>query len=222
MISPTLSDAEIDRYAQVIWGYMQLHHTLRPCDIVLACGSSDLRVAERAARLFLDGYGDHLVTSGGFGRFTKDMFHRPEGEIFANIAVEMGVPRERIIIESKANSTGQNITLTYDLLKQRGLLPKSALLVCRTGMERRTYATFMKQWPESGASILVTSPQLSFEQYPTLEFSREHLINLMVGDLQRIKEYPAKGFQIEQSIPTEVWDAYEHLVNAGFDTQLIR
>ena len=30
-------------------------------------------------------------------------------------------------------------------------------------MERRTYATFKKQWPE--ADCLVTSPQLSYEEF---------------------------------------------------------
>lgn len=44
----------------------------------------------------------------------------------------------------------------------------------------------------------------------------------MVGDLQRIKEYPAKGFQIEQEIPDEVWSAYETLVAAGYDKHLIK
>jgi hypothetical protein len=41
---------------------------------VFALGSSDLRVGEYAAQLFLDGYGNYLATSGGFGRITKDRF----------------------------------------------------------------------------------------------------------------------------------------------------
>ena len=44
----------------------------------------------------------------------------------------------------------------------------------------------------------------------------------MVGDLQRIKIYPAKGFQIEQEIPLDVWESYEKLVLAGFDTHIIK
>ena len=44
----------------------------------------------------------------------------------------------------------------------------------------------------------------------------------MVGDLQRIKVYPGKGFQIHQEIPEDVWDAYEQLVRLGFDQHLIR
>ena len=43
----------------------------------------------------------------------------------------------------------------------------------------------------------------------------------MVGDLQRIKLYPALGYQIAQEIPDEVWSAFEGLVRAGFDKYLI-
>ena len=43
----------------------------------------------------------------------------------------------------------------------------------------------------------------------------------MVGDLQRIRLYPSKGFQISQDIPNEVWEAFEALVHEGYDKYLI-
>ena len=43
----------------------------------------------------------------------------------------------------------------------------------------------------------------------------------MVSDLQRIKEYPAVGFQIEQTIPADVWAAYEALVAMGYRQHLL-
>ncbi len=59
-------------------------------------------------------------------------------------------------------------------------------------MEKRSYATFKKHWPDK--KLLVTSPQISFELYPSNEIPLEKVINIMVGDLQRIKIYPDKGF----------------------------
>jgi Fe-S cluster biosynthesis and repair protein YggX len=44
----------------------------------------------------------------------------------------------------------------------------------------------------------------------------------MVGDLQRIKLYPEKGYQIYQEIPQAVWEAYELLVSMGYDEQLVK
>ena len=86
-------------------------------------------------------------------------------------------------------------------------------------MERRSFATFKTHWPEK--NIIVTSPQITFENYPTDIITIEKVINIMTGDLQRIKIYPSKGFQIYQPIPTEIWDAFERLVELGFDQHLI-
>ena len=49
-------------------------------------------------------------------------------------------------------------------------------------MERRTYATFKKQWPGptggEGVDILVTSPDIDFDNYFTPEFSRDLVISI--------------------------------------------
>ena len=44
----------------------------------------------------------------------------------------------------------------------------------------------------------------------------------MAGDLQRIKLYAQKGFQIPQEIPINVWDAYEKLVETGYTKHLVK
>ncbi len=68
----------------------------------------------------------------------------------------------------------------------------------------------------------VTSYPDSYETFPNEKISKENLINVMVGDLQRIKEYPKKGFAVEQEIPDDVWGAYEQLVKAGYTKHLIQ
>ena len=50
----------------------------------------------------------------------------------------------------------------------------------------------------------------------------EKVINIMVGDLQRIRIYPEKGFQIYQEMPEEVWNAAEKLMKAGFTDCLVK
>jgi hypothetical protein len=49
---------------------------------------------------------------------------------------------------------------------------------------------------------------------------RDRIMNTVVGDLQRIKFYPAKGFQVYLEIPHRVEDAFEELVAYGFDRRL--
>ena len=209
-----------DELAKKIWDYHHINQLLKKCDVILALGSSDLRVAEYAADLFLDGYGDYLLASGGFGRITKDRFKKPEAEIFADTALDRGVPQDRILIEPEAANTGQNIAFARRLLEQRGMTVRSVLVVTKPYMERRTYATFKKQWP-GDIELIVSSPPIVFDDYFTDDLPKDFVINIMVGDLQRIREYPKKGFQIEQDIPGDVWRAYVALVEQGYDKALI-
>jgi uncharacterized SAM-binding protein YcdF (DUF218 family) len=186
----------------------------------LALGSHDLRVAERAAELYLQGFAPLVVMSGGLGNFTREMWTEKEADKFAKVAIQKGVPRDAILIENNSTNTGENILFTQKLLREKGLYPKSFIVVQKPYMERRSYATFKKHWPDK--TLLVTSPQISFEQYPNEEIPMEKVIHIMVGDLQRIKVYPEKGFQIYQDVPEAIWNAYNKLIDLGFDQHLIK
>ena len=47
------------------------------------------------------------------------------------------------------------------------------------------------------------------------------VVDMLVGDLQRVIEYPKLGFAVEQDVPGDVYDAYERLLRGGFDSRLI-
>jgi uncharacterized SAM-binding protein YcdF (DUF218 family) len=210
---------QIKTLAKILWDYHHMNHALVKSDCILVLGSHDTRVAERAAELFLDGWAPLLIFSGGLGRLTDGIFSEAEADKFAAIAIQKGVPASAILIENRSTNTGENITLTQALLKGNNLDPESFIVVQKPYMERRSFATFKKHWPHK--RLVVTSPQIPFEQYPNEDISLETVINIMVGDLQRIKIYAEKGFQVYQEIPTNVWEAYEELVRRGFNKQLI-
>ena len=215
MITP-----EVLRLAQQLWNYHQMNHELAKSDCILALGSHDLRVADRAAELYLQGWAPLVVMSGGLGNFTQEMWTESEADQFAAIAIRKGVPEDSILIENRSTNTGENILYTQQLLQQKGLDPQNFIVVQKPYMERRSYATFKKHWPDK--NLLVTSPQMAFDEYATDDIPLPRVINIMVGDLQRIRFYPAKGFQVHQGIPAEVWDAYERLVQLGFDQHLMK
>jgi hypothetical protein len=87
-------------------------------------------------------------------------------------------------------------------------------------MERRTLATFAARWPE--LEVRVTSPQLDFDAYTASGISRDDVVQIMVGDLQRLIVYGEKGWSARQEIPLEVKAAYEGLVAAGYTRRLLR
>jgi uncharacterized SAM-binding protein YcdF (DUF218 family) len=210
---------EILALAKQLWDYHHMSHELVKSDVILVLGSHDLRVAERAAEVYLEGWAPLLVCSGGLGNLTSGIWTVSEADQFAEIAIKMGVPATAVLVENKSTNTGENILFTSRLLKEKGLAPHSFIVVQKPYMERRSYATFKKHWPDK--NVVITSPQISFENYPTEDIPVDRVIEIMAGDLQRIREYPAKGFQIPQEIPDEVWRAFEKLVDAGFDGHLI-
>ena len=211
----------VERDATLVYNYHRMAMSVQPADAVFALCSLDTRVAERAARLFLEGFGSYLIFSGSVGSLTAGRFAEPEAVVFASIAKAMGVPEDKIVIEARSTNTGENVRFTHGLLREMGLpAPKSLLLVQKPYMERRTYATFAKQWPDPETTFAVTSPQLGFDEYPNDDNPRDLVINIMVGDLVRIRDYAARGFQIPQEIPDAVWAAGERLISAGYDKHL--
>lgn len=218
LFSFMLSKETID-LAKKVWNYLHVNHTLEKADCILVLGSHDTRVADRAAELYHQGWAPYIIFSGGLGRLTSDLWSEAEADLFARIAKEQGVPQEAILVENKSTNTGENLRFTKELLEQKDLQPDRFIVVQKPYMERRAYATFKKHWPDK--EVFVTSPQISFEEYATEEIPLEKVIHIMVGDLQRIRLYYDKGFQIYQEIPDDVWQAYEELVARGFDHQLV-
>jgi uncharacterized SAM-binding protein YcdF (DUF218 family) len=217
-------DSHVHALAEKIWRYHLMNHQLKKADAILVLCSHDMRVAETGATLFLEGWAPLIIFSGGLGTITREMWSEPEADQFAQIARDMGVPEAKILIENRSTNTGENISFTKILLREKEINPETFILVQKPYMERRSYATFRKLWPEK--EVTVTSPRVSFDEYldkyANSELNGDDVINIMVGDLQRIKVYSEKGFQIFQAIPDDVWSAYEELVWAGFTKRLIQ
>jgi uncharacterized SAM-binding protein YcdF (DUF218 family) len=216
-------NADIRALAEKIWNYHRMNHELAPSDAILVLCSHDESVAERGAQLFLEGFAPLLIFSGGRGAITSRLWDEPEAERFARIAISLGVPADRIVIEPNSTNTGENVRFTRQLLAEKGIDPQSFIVVQKPYMERRSYATFRQYWPEK--QVVVTSPQATFDdyiaQYTHSSLTADDVVAIMLGDLQRIRFYPELGYQIAQEIPEDVWDAYEELVKAGYDGFLI-
>ncbi len=205
--------------AKVLWDYHNINFELETADFILAMGSHDLRVAEHAADLFLKGLAPLLITSGGLGKITGDEWTITEGEAFANVALEKGVSEDSIMIEKASKNSGDNLLFSRALLERNRVPVSTGILVTKPYMKRRAFATASKQWPK--VSWKVSAPPVSFEEYPTPDTPGDKMINLMVGDLQRIEVYAHRGFQVPQEIPADVWASYEFLKDAGYDKFVI-
>jgi len=205
--------------AKSIWDYHQMHHETRPADAAIGLGSHDLGVAAFSAELYRAGLFPHLVFTGGNSPTTAKVFPRGEAVHFREHAIELGVPASAILLEPNAGNTGQNITLSRAVLATAGITPKTVLLVSKPYMERRSFATARKLWPE--VEIVCASEPLEFEDYLKSIGDEKLVLDMLVGDLQRVIEYPKLDFAIAQDVPEDVLAAYESLLAGGFDSRLL-
>ena len=208
-----------------VWDYLQLNHQLQKADVILGLGSNDIRSAARATELFQDGWAPHLMFTGDGTTHEAILLNNPfggktEAEAFQEVALAAGVEPGDILLETKASNTEQNFTFSKPILATAGIECTKVIVATKTPMERRAYATGKNFWPD--VELIMTSPSLTFEEYLSEDLREDDVINIMLGDLERIKEYPARGFQIEQDIPEQVWTAFEYLVSLGYDKHLLQ
>lgn len=206
--------------AKVIWGYHQMGHRLGLCSAGIGLGSHDLGVATLAADLYQAGLFPVLVFSGANSPTTAARFPRGEAVHYAEHAMALGVPQDAIIIEPQATNTGQNIEFSRSALAAAGITVTSVLLMSKPYMQRRAYATLRKSWP--GVEAVCASEDLSFDEYLKSIGEDKLVIDMLTGDLQRILEYPGRGFAVAQDVPADVMAAYRRLLAAGFDSRLLK
>jgi len=200
--------------ARTLWSFHLVDDEPAPADIIIGLGSYDLRVAGRCADLYRTGYASRILFTGGSGNWTRDVFERPEADIFADVAVDAGVPPSAILIERQASNIGENLTFA------RAMLPglSSAILVTKPQTQKRVLAATLQLWPDIHTAV--TAPRTGFSDQPTAGHSITMLIEEMVGDLARLIDYPARGYCAQLPIPEDALDAYNMLLGHGFTGHL--
>lgn len=204
---------------ETLWAYHDMGHRPRRCDVGIGLGSHDLGVASHTAELYLRNMFPRIVFTGANAPTTIEWFPRGEAIHYREHAISLGVPADVISIETKATNTSQNLTNSRQLLADSGIHPDSVMLISRPYQQRRAYATCRKVWPD--VDIVCASPPLPVDEYIAGIGDIERVINMLVGDTQRITVYADKGFAVEQEVPDEVHAAYQRLVEAGFTSRLI-
>ncbi|TDV61820.1 YdcF family protein [Pseudomonas sp. LP_7_YM] len=208
-MTPTLKNAI------VLWEFLSSGRGHQRSELIVVCGSYDLRVCDYACELLAKGIAEHLLFTGNTGNWTKHLWENTEASIFAQRALKNGVRPEQFSLEDRATNFAENISFA------RAMFPdvRSATFLTKPNSTLRVVSTLPIQWP--GLEAWVDAPNYSFPEEVSNNVGVLGVIEEMVGDIQRIMLYPQKGFQIEQVIPKEVEQAWEYLVKQGFDHHLI-
>lgn len=206
--------------AEVLFDFNQMHHELHPCDIGIGLGSHDPNVPEYTAELYHRGMFPRIVFTGANAPTTIGRFPRGEAVHFREIAIAHGVPPDAILTETESRYTIENVTLTRELLTAHDIHPKSAVVISRPYQQRRAFAIFQEHWPE--LAVICTSRPLPLADYVYTIGDPKFVIDMIVGDTQRVIEHHAVGFTEVQGERSAVTGAYARLVDAGFQSRLSR
>jgi uncharacterized SAM-binding protein YcdF (DUF218 family) len=206
--------------ARILLEAQTVRDPLSRCDIILVLCSYDTRVAEYAAELYRKQWAPLLLFSGKEGANTEGRFSATEAEVFGQIAQRCGVPPGAILLEKEARNTGENVRFSRTLLASRGIHVQGLIAVQKPFMGVRVRATFQKVWPE--VRLLVTSPVQALEELAPPGMELSEATSIMVGDFERVLEYPKVGYQTEQPISGQARAAFEYLKRRGYIGRLMR
>lgn len=213
---------------QIIWDYLLVDDELPArADAIVIGGSGRLTdSALRAAELYQKGVAPVIVVSG----FANSLDFGPEAHneagVLGRVLLEQGVPPEAILQEREATNTGDNIIKSAAVLARANIDAKNIILVHKPYMTRRFLATALAQWPQPPPKLHVTSWPTTLREYHALNADLygdggARMIYLMLGDYERIKSYPAKGFSATQPQSPEADAAFEELVGRGLKVKEI-
>lgn len=133
-----------------------------------------------AAKLYQEGVAPILILTGG--RIEWFGAESSEAESMATILELMGIPRQAMLLESKALNTYENAVYTKEILKQRNI--KKIVLVTSAAHMPRSLAIFKKQGIKAipaPADILISDRNLIENQ-----FSAESRILSFIPDTESL------------------------------------
>ena len=203
------------RHAATLWDYLAALRQRPASDAIVVCCSYDLRVADYACELYRAGIAPRLVFSGNTGNWTRHLWSEPEAHVFRERALAAGVLADAISIEVRSTNFGENIRFSRELLPDA----RRVLFVTKPNSVLRVALTIPIQWP--GIEPTVDAPPLKFPDEVSNVVGILGVIEEMVGDVQRIMEYPALGYQAPHALPHEIETAWQALVAAGFTGHML-
>ena len=118
---------------------------IEPSDVILIPGGSHPELAEKAATLYKQGMAPYILASGHANPNIPDF--TSEAEYLKSIAVELGVPADRFICETKASHTFDNAELSLKMLNERKMKGNKIILVCKAFHSRRSLLTYKYIFP---------------------------------------------------------------------------
>jgi uncharacterized SAM-binding protein YcdF (DUF218 family) len=206
---------------QTLFNWLALRDPLpaSPAHVVIGFGHFDLAIPRQCAELVRRGAALRIIFTGGIGAGTADL-GQPEADAFAaELAKKHADLARKALIENRSTNTGDNIRFTRELLQSLdpplpfGKAIRSVLLVATPCRQRRVWLTWQKVVPEVTAWNV--PPPTTYDSLRSLYATKGEDIRVqLVGEYERIRDYPARGWIAEDQIPPKIHEAARILAEA--------
>lgn len=216
---------EIKKDIETLWEYLSLkNEPVKKAECIIGLGSILDSVPKKCAELYQKGFGNYILFSGNCGKGTEGVISKTEAEIFKDIAMQKGVPEEKILIEKKATNTYENFKYSIQELNKKNLHPQSFIIVGKPYQERRAHSIARIELTNNEFCIAPFS--IDFTEF--LEYikknnlmSLDDVINEIVAEINISIIAPKYGIQHENKIPKAVLESYDRLCKRGYNKYLV-
>ncbi len=178
-----------------------------PVDAIIGFGVFDLRLPSFCGDLFRAGAAPRLIFTGGIGAGTGAL-GGPEADAWRDALrrTHPEIPDTAVILENRSTNTAENIAFTAALLAREhpalafGAGLRTAIIVTSPSRLRRVRLTLRHLQPELRVTGLL--PPHTFESEARLYAANGFdYLDHLAGELDRIVDYPARGWIAAEPLP---------------------
>ena len=173
------------KFLEELTNFIFLEDEPQKADVIFVPGSEEGALAKTAARLYLEGYAPIIVPSGKYAKWTGHSIvgeFETESDYFAHLMMEEGVPKSAIIKEREATYTYQNAINTKELLDERGIEVKRAILCCQAYHARRSKLYYQVLFPDTEILVCPTVTKgITKENW----FKTREMADIVLGEIER-------------------------------------
>lgn len=182
-------------------------------DAVIGFGHFDQRIAEKCVQIRNLGLAGFIIFTGGVGAGSADL-NQPEADAFLASALRLApdLPSEEVLVENRSTNTGDNVRFTATLLRETrpelafGTGIRSVILVATPFRMRRVWLTFRAIFGDLQTRCMPPESDLAAD-CALFQSKGQELISQLPGEIERLLNYPVKGWILAEDIPSSVIEA---------------
>lgn len=208
---------------EIIWDYLKVRYDLPDKADAMVIGGAALMtdMAQYGAELYHRGLADRIVATGFTAK--NAVMTESEAALIARVLKANGVPKSAIVLDEQASNNGENITHSARLLPDLDENSK-VILVHKPFMTRRFLATAQAAWPQPQPQFFATSIDMPLREYFVVHHQAYpddplRMVRSMLGDYERIRDYPKLGYSTKQEFSEVSEAAYQALIERGFSAR---